>query len=229
MGTPEITGLENKQILVFTKTSGFRHESIPDGKIALQRLAEKNHFAVDTTENADIFTRENLAKYDAIVFLNTSGNVLNDEQQKAFVEYIGQGGGYVGIHAASDTEWDWPWYGKLVGAYFDDHPELQEATIRVTNQEHPSTVHLPELWTRFDEWYNFKSNPRNQVNVLAEVDESTYEGGTMNGDHPIAWYHEYEGGRAWYTALGHTKESYQEPKFLEHILGGIIYATGLNP
>jgi type 1 glutamine amidotransferase len=135
----------------------------------------------------------------------------------------------VGVHSASDTEYNWPWYGGLVGAYFDrvhGHSKVTQATLHVIDRTHPSTVMLPALWVRTDEWYNFASNPRGRVNVLMTIDESTYNGGTMGVDHPIAWYHEYEGGRAWYTALGHTSESYYEPLFLAHLWGGIMYAVG---
>jgi type 1 glutamine amidotransferase len=133
----------------------------------------------------------------------------------------------VGIHAAADTEHGWPWYGGLVGAYFASHPEPAQARIRVESRDHPSTRTLPDPWNRFDEWYDFEQNPRSQgVTVLLALDEASYSGGQMGDDHPIAWYHEYDGGRAWYTAGGHTEDSFSEPAFLEHLLGGIRYAAG---
>src|SRR5437667_8230708 len=135
----------------------------------------------------------------------------------------------VGVHSASDTEYAWSWYGGLVGAYLDrihGHSRIMQATIHVTDRTHPSTMMLPAVWTRTDEWYNFATNPRGRVNVLMTIDERTYKGGAMGVDHPIAWYHKYDGGRAWYTALGHTSESYYEPLFLAHLWGGIIYAAG---
>lgn len=219
----------NYRLLVFSKTGGFRHASIKDGKIALQKLATEHGFSVDFTEDATAFTDANLAHYAAVIFLLTTGTILDDNQKAAFERYIRAGGGYVGVHSASDTEYNWPWYGGLVGAYFDrvhGHSKVTQATLHVIDRTHPSTVMLPALWVRTDEWYNFASNPRGRVNVLMTIDESTYEGGTMGVDHPIAWYHEYEGGRAWYTALGHTSESYYEPLFLAHLWGGVMYAVG---
>ena len=213
------------RILVFSKTAAFRHGSIPRGKQAIQTLGLENGFLVDTTENADFFTDESLKKYAAIIFLNTTGDVLNNDQQAAFERYIKKGGGYVGVHAATDTEYDWAWYGKLVGAYFENHPKVQQATLIVKDQHHISTRHLPAKWIRTDEWYNFK-NLNKDVHVLITIDETSYTGG-KNGDyHPMAWYHEYDGGRAFYTEFGHTDESYTEKDFLQHLLGGIQYAIG---
>lgn len=215
------------RILVFSRTTGYRHVSIEPGIAALQNLGAANHFAVDATEAAGQFTTANLSRYKAVVFLSTSGDVLDNDQQAAFMTYIRNGGGFVGIHAAADTEHGWPWYGGLVGAYFAGHPPPAQARIRVENRNHPSTGTLPDPWNRFDEWYDFQQNPRNQgVTVLLTLDESSYSGGQMGDDHPIAWYHEYDGGRAWYTAGGHTDESFSEPAFLEHLLGGILYAAG---
>ncbi|NOV97800.1 ThuA domain-containing protein [Isoptericola halotolerans] len=216
-------------VLVFSKTAGFRHGSIPAGIAAIEQLGVENGFSVDSTEDAGAFTDENLEQYEAVVWLSTTGDVLNDEQQEAFERYIGNGGGYAGVHAASDTEYDWPWYGELVGAYFASHPANQDATIKVEDSVHPSTDHLPERWERYDEWYNFRSSPRDEVHVLASLDESTYQvgSGAMGADHPIAWCHEYDGGRSWYTGGGHTNESFAEPDFLEHLLGGIRTAAGV--
>jgi cytochrome c len=220
---------EEASVLVFSKTAGFRHDSIPAGIEAVERLGEQHHFSVDATEDAEAFTDENLAGYDAVVWLSTTGDVLNDEQQAAFERYVQGGGGYVGVHAASDTEYDWPWYGDLVGAWFDSHPHVQEATVTVEDADHPSTADLPEQWVRTDEWYNYRENPRQHVRVLATLDESSYDAGSggMGEDHPIAWCHENSGGRAWYTGGGHTAESFAEPEFLAHLAGGIRYAAGL--
>jgi len=214
------------RVLVFSKTEGFRHSSIPTGIAAITQLGQEYGFIVEATENAALFNFENLQKFEVIIFLSTTGDVLSIEQQNAFEQYIHNGGGFVGIHAASDTEYDWPWYGKLVGAYFDSHPEIQTATIQVTDQNHISTKHLSKFWERTDEWYNYNKNPRGQVHVLAILDESSYSGGNMDNDHPIAWMHEFHGGRSWYTGGGHTEASYAEPDFLKHILGGILYASG---
>jgi cytochrome c len=212
--------------LVFSKTSAFRHGSIPVGIAAIKQLGLDHNFLVDVTEDASLFTLDNLKQYGVVIFLSTTGDVLSATQQQEFEKYIQQGGGYVGIHAASDTEYDWLWYGSLVGAYFSNHPPGQiKATIEVADKVHPSTNFLSDYWMRTDEWYNFSKNPRGSVHVLATLDEATYSGGTMGYDHPISWCHEYDGGRAWYTALGHTDESYSEPDFLKHILGGILYAS----
>jgi len=213
-------------VLVFSKTEGFRHNSIPNGISAIEQLGQQHDFGVDATEDASAFTFENLQQYEAIIFLSTTGDVLNRNQQDAFERYIRNGGGFVGIHAASDTEYNWPWYEELVGAYFDSHPSIQPATIEVADRIHPSTKHLPEYWERTDEWYNYNKNPRGKVHVLATLDESSYSGGNMGYDHPVAWMHEFDGGRSWYTGGGHTDESYSEPDFLKHILGGIMYASG---
>lgn len=225
-GTARNTGSCSVKMLVFSKTAAFRHASIKDGIAAIKKLATEKHVAVDFTEDASIFTDANLKQYNAVVFLMTSGDILNDTQQAAFERYIRAGGGYAGVHSASDTEYKWLWYGRLVGAYFRDHPRTQQATIHVIDTKHPSTSTLPERWVRFDEWYNFATNPRDSVHVLMTLDEKTYKGGTMGDFHPIAWYHEYEGGRSWYTALGHTTESYTDPLFLAHLWGGIMYAAG---
>ncbi|MFI1962991.1 ThuA domain-containing protein [Streptomyces pathocidini] len=215
-----------KKVLVFSRTAGFRHDSIPDGIAAIKALGAGNGFAVDATEDAAAFTARNLARYDTVVFLSTTGDVLDAAQQTAFEGYIRHGGGYVGVHAAADTEYDWPFYGGLVCGYFHSHPAIQQATIKVEDRAHPATAHLGETWTRTDEWYNYRTNPRSTAHVLASLDESSYTGGNMNGDHPIAWVHEYEGGRVFYTGLGHTKESYADPVFRQHLLGGIRYALG---
>jgi type 1 glutamine amidotransferase len=215
------------RILVFSRTAGFRHASIEPGIAALRALGAANQFEVDATEDAGQFTNANLGRYKAVVFLSTTGDVLNEQQQAAFMAYIRNGGGFVGIHAAADTEHGWPWYGELVGAFFASHPAPAQARIRVEERDHPSTRALPDPWNRFDEWYDFQQNPRSRgVTVLLTLDEASYSGGQMGSDHPIAWYHEYDGGRAWYTAGGHTDESFSEPAFLEHLLGGIRYAAG---
>ena len=217
------------RVLVFSKTSGFRHSSIAVGGDAIEQLGIANGFAVDRTEDAAAFTASQLAAYDAVVFLSTTGDVLDPEQQGAFEGYIRNGGGYVGIHSAADTEYDWTWYGGLVGAYFLSHPELQDATLVVEDHVHESTSHLDDTWTRFDEWYDFRDDPRERVHVLLNVDPPTLPDSQMTADHPIAWCHDYDGGHAWYTALGHTDESWADPAFLQHVLGGIRTAAGVVP
>lgn len=212
-------------VLVFSKTKGFRHKSIEVGKTSLWKLGQENGFNVDTTENADLFTPENLKKYKAVVFLSTTGDILNAEQQAAFEQYIKKGGGFVGIHAAADTEYEWPWYNQLVGAYFLSHPKQQNAEIEIVNKKHLSTKMLPDRWKRYDEWYNYKSIV-DGIKVLGNLDEKTYEGGKNGDNHPFIWYREFDGGRSFYTGGGHTDESYSDPQFMAHVLGGIKYAMG---
>ncbi|GAB3180008.1 ThuA domain-containing protein [Telluribacter humicola] len=210
-------------ILVFSKTKGFRHQSIPDGKLALLKMGKQIGIRVDTTEDASAFTPANLRKYKALVFLSTSGEVFDEEQKKAFQEYIRKGGGFVGIHGATTTEYKWPWYNQLIGAYFLDHPKPQNASIDVWNREHPATRVLPARWNRFDEWYNYRDMQPN-LKVIATLDESSYKGGKHGRIHPFAWYHEFDGGRSFYTGGGHTKESYSEPLFMKHVQEGILWA-----
>ncbi len=216
------------RVLVFAKTAGFVHKSIPAGIAAIQKLGAENGFDVDTTRNAAYFHEDSLKRYSAVIFLNTTGNVLDYRQEVAFERYIQAGGGFVGVHSATDTEYDWRWYGKLVGGYFRSHPRTQAAQFIIKDRNFPTTRFFTDtVWQRTDELYNFKRlNP--DVNVLITVDESSYEGGGHGDHHPMAWYHDYDGGRAFYTALGHTDESYTEEEFLKHLLGGIQYAIGDN-
>ncbi len=213
------------KILVFTKTAAFRHGSIEKGVATLKALGQANNFEVEQSENASDFTFNNLSRYKTVVFLNTTGDVLDAGQQRAFESYIQSGGSYMGVHAATDTEYDWPWYGKLVGAYFNGHPSIQEATLNVVNSNHSSTSHLPNNWVRTEEWYNFK-DIYSGINPLILLDESTYNGGTNGANHPFSWYHSYDGGRAFYTAGGHSNASYDEADFRAHLLGGLFYCLG---
>ncbi|NNE34632.1 MAG: ThuA domain-containing protein, partial [Rhodothermales bacterium] len=227
---PEPEESHGFKALVFSKTAGFRHDSIDEGILAIQNLATAHLFEVDTSEDAGVFTDANLAQYDVVIFLNTTGDILNPDQQAAFERFIRLGKGFVGIHSATDTEYDWSFYGDLVGAYFESHPPgTTSATVVVADRKHPSTAALSERWVRTDEWYNFQSNPRGNVHVLASLDESTYSGGSMGVDHPIAWCQNFEGGRSWYTAGGHTPESFTEPEFTDHLLNGIEWAAGVIP
>ena len=212
-------------VLVFSKTAGFRHDVIATGIQTIRDLGAANSFTVTATEDANAFATPNLAQYEAVVFLNTTGDVLNASQETAFESYVRGGGGYVGVHAAADTEYGWGFYGQLVGAYFSSHPAIQQVTARVQDRGHASTAHLPQAWTRTDELYNYSSNPRSTAHVLATLDESTYSGGTMGSDHPIAWCKTVDSGRSWYTGLGHTQASYSEANFRNHLLGGLRYAS----
>lgn len=212
------------RLLVFSKTTGFRHDSIPAARQAVLELALDNGWSATFTEDAAWFEDSRLSAYRGVVFMLTTGDVLNETQQVAMQKFIERGGGFVGIHAASDTEYDWPWYGKLVGAYFKSHPAIQTAIVSIENPKHPSTSFLPRFWSRKDEWYDFRSNPRGQVEVLATVDESTYKGGQMGKDHPIMWCREVGKGRSWYTAMGHTQESYSETPFRRMLAEGIRWS-----
>jgi cytochrome c len=214
---------QKQRILVFSKTKGYRHESIEEGKVALIELGKKNGIEVDTTEDASLFNEQNLKNYNAVVFLSTTQNVLDPVQQADFKRFIEAGGGYVGIHAAADTEYEWPWYGKLVGAWFKSHPKQQNA--KLTKVGDFENYKVMDTWERWDEWYNYK-NISPDIKVIYNLDEKSYEGGQNGENHPISWYHEFEGGRSFYTGLGHTKESYKDSLFLSHVLDGIKYAIG---
>ncbi len=212
-------------VLIYSKTKAYRHECIEPGSQALQSYFSKYGIVSTFTEDSAVFTAQKLKDFDAVMFFQTTGNVLDSVQQVVFENYIKSGKGFVGVHAASDTEYDWPWYGKLVGAYFSSHPDIQPAALIKTDTAHISCKHLPERWTRTDEWYNFKQAPTG-VNVLLTLDEATYKGGDMGANHPMSWYHTLDGGRAFYTALGHTVESYRDTLFLEHVRQGVIWASG---
>ena len=215
-------------VLVFSKTAGYRHSAIDTGIATIQALGNQHGFSVDATEDTARFTDSGLAPYAVIIFLNTSGDVLDAAQQGALERFIQNGNGFVGVHSASDTEYGWAWYGQLVGTYFADHPAIQTAELTVVDNTHLATLGLPSPWTRTDEWYNFTFNPSGSVNVLLTIDETSYSGGTMGNPHPLAWYHEFDNGRSFYTALGHTEASYSEPLFQKHLLGGILYAAGVD-
>ncbi|MGL1886145.1 MAG: ThuA domain-containing protein [Reichenbachiella sp.] len=219
-------------ILIFSKTAGFRHESIPAGIEAIKKIGAKNGYVVDATEDASLIRDENLAKYQVVIFLSTTMDVLNKQQQNDFERFIQAGGGFVGIHAATDTEYDWPWYNQLVGAYFSSHPNnpnVRTAELYVEDANHISMDSIPNRFEVTDEFYNFKSIQADKINVLLKIDEDTYEGGTNEGNHPMSWYQAFDGGRSFYTALGHTNEMFVNPLFVIHLEGGIKYALGDNP
>ncbi len=213
-------------IAVFTRTTGYRHESIPRGVDAFRELGAEHGFDVLATEDPEKLAAA-LPDCAAVVFLSTSGEVLTDQSRTALRRYLADGGAFVGVHAAACTEYQWPWYGEsLVGAVFDGHPALQPGVVAVEDHDHPATAHLGGRWEFTDEWYNFTANPRGRVRVLASADESSYAGGRMGADHPLVWCHENAGGRSFYTALGHTDESYADPAFRAHLLGGLRWAAG---
>ena len=209
-------------ILVFSATRGFRHASIPDGIKSIGTIAAKNNWKMVATEDSSVFNTNNLKQFSAIILLNNTGNVFGPNEEAALQQYVRSGGGIIGIHAAADCEYDWPWYNQLIGGYFESHPAIQSATLMV-KEKHPATAHLGSSWIHKDEWYNYKS-VSSAIKVLLELDEKSYEGGKMGASHPIAWYQEFDGGRLFYTGLGHTSEAYQDEKFLMHVAEGIRWA-----
>ncbi|HEY2648629.1 MAG TPA: ThuA domain-containing protein [Puia sp.] len=214
-------------VLVFSLTKGYHHESIRAGILAIEKLGRENKFSVDTTTDPQQFREKILAHYAAVIFLNTTGELLNVHQQAAFERYIQAGGGFLGIHAAADAEYDWRWYGRLLGGYFNGHPAQQSANVIRVDSTDPANTHVPAIWNRKDEWYNFKMLS-DDLHILLAVDENSYQGGTNGQSHPVTWYHVYDGGRAWYTAMGHTVESFSDSTYLNHLLGGIRYVMGLS-
>lgn len=215
------------RVLLFSRTAGFRHDSIATAIAALTELQDAGGYLAEATEDASQFSADNLARFRVVVFLLTTGDVLDGGQQAAFEGWIAAGGGYLGVHSAADTEYDWPFYGDLVGAYFKSHPAVQAARVSIEIADHPATAGLASPWSRVDEWYDFRANPRPSVTVLATIDETSYTGGTMGADHPIAWAHATAGGgRALYTAMGHTQASYADPAFRQHLMGALRWVAG---
>ncbi|AZQ38290.1 ThuA domain-containing protein [Streptomyces cyaneochromogenes] len=212
------------RLLVYTRTTGYRHESIPAGVEAVRTIGD---FEVDHTEDPQAFERS-LDGYAAVVFLSTSGEVLTPAGRERLAAYVESGGGFTGVHAAACTEYDWPYYGELLGARFGRHPEYQPGKAVVEDRDHPATRHLPAVWDFADEWYDFRSNPRGSVRVLACAEESSYDGGGMGEDHPLVWCREQGSGRVFYTALGHAAEAYDDPDFRAHLLGGVNWSAGLD-
>jgi type 1 glutamine amidotransferase len=217
------------RLLVFSKTDGFRHDSIAPAIAALQAIAPAREWTITATEDAAVFEPGTLAQIDVVVFLMTTGDVLDDAQQTAMQAFVDAGGGFVGVHSATDTEYDWPWYGELVGARFVGHPAPQDATVNVVAIDHPACAGLPAAWSRFDEWYNFDASPSATSTVLLQLDETSYEGGTMGADHPIAWVREIGDARMFYTGGGHTNESWAEPLWIDHVANGIDWVIGDPP
>jgi len=228
--------LQAKQfnVLLFTKTNGWHHKAINQGVTAINQLAEQHHFGLEWHEDASRINDENLKKFDAIIFLLTTGDILNEEQQKAMERFIQSGKGFVGIHSAADTEYDWAWYKKLVGRNFKIHPAIQTARISVLQPEFPGLEFLPKsfLWT--DEWYEFGEEHSQNLSYILSVDEKSFspkadwgkvKGQGMGAFHPIAWYQQFDGGRSFYTGLGHVGSSYQQPLLQAHLYGGIYWAA----
>lgn len=214
------------RVVVFSRTTAYRHDSIPDGTEAFRALGSAYGFTVHATEDPAELAAV-LGGCRAAVFLSPSGEVLTGAAREALRAHQAAGGGFVGVHAATCAEYTWPWYGELLGARFGDHPEVQPGVVTVEDHGHPATAHLGARWHRTDEWYNFTVSPRGRVRVLASADEASYSGGTMGKDHPLVWCHEQTGGRSFYTALGHHAEAYADPVFRRHLLGGLQWAARL--
>lgn len=214
------------RVLVFHKTAGYRHSSIEAGLEAIEEIGQASGLEVDSSEDAGLFDPRNLSGYLAIVFLNTTGDILNPRQQEAMERFVGDGGGFLGIHAAADTEYDWPWYGELVGAYFESHPDPQSGLVRLVAGDHDVAEGVPSEFEIVEEWYNFESAPPDDVTVLATVDESTYEGGTMGDVHPIVWAHDHLGGRAVYVGFGHDGEAFSHPAVRDLLANAILWSAG---
>ncbi|HTE24215.1 ThuA domain-containing protein [Flavitalea sp.] len=214
------------RVLLFSKTEGYRHsESIDAAQLLFTKMAQEHGFIADTTEDANNLNEDNLKKYQAIVFLHASGSILNASQRTSLQRYIQAGGGFLAIHASADAERDWPWFGKLLGGYFHSHPKIQQAVYRTIDKNHPASAFMPDSIERTDEYYNFEQlNP--DIKVLMTLDENSYEGGNMGQNHPAVWYHEYDGGRSFYTSMGHTKETYSESFFIKQLWEGLNWTMG---
>jgi cytochrome c len=215
------------RVFVYTATAGFRHDSIPAAQTALRAL-DPALFSLEFGEDPAELTRA-LAHSDVVAFVLTSGDLLDETQQDEFEAFVRGGGGFVGVHSASDSEYDWPFYAQLIGAHFADHPSIQRARVLREAASHPSVRFLPEVWQRTDEWYNFQQNPRPEVEVLLRLDEASYLGGSHGSDHPIAWCRSLDGGRTLYTALGHTEESWTDPLFVRHVSEALLWAGQRPP
>ena len=224
-----VTYAQQISVLVFSKTAGYRHESIEAGKKAMEKMAKEKEWNVTFSEDSSLFNSIDLAQFDVLFFLNTTGDILNEEQQNAMKSFLTKGKGFVGTHSATDTEKDWEWYVDLLGASFASHPEQQKATLHINKSfGHSSIEHLENEEEFYDEWYNFKKPVAQYVNVLAMLDEDSYEGKQMGMEHPIIWYHIYQGAKVFYTGLGHTVASYSDKRLLKQIEEAIEWAADKN-
>ncbi|MFF5922345.1 ThuA domain-containing protein [Streptomyces flavochromogenes] len=248
-----------QDVLIYTRTTGYRHDSIPDGAAALAELAHDLGRKAEVTEDPEVFTPGRLAECAVVVLLSTTGNVLTPGGRAALEAYLRGGGALLAVHAAANAEPDWPFYGELLGTRFDGHPEIQPGIVLVDDRDHPATAPLPARWAWTDEWYNFTSDPRGSakpgdgtasgggaqsgggrkpgnstesrdapasgVRILARADETSYRGGTHGDDHPLVWCREIDGGRVFFTALGHASETYRDPVFRAHLSGALTWLT----
>lgn len=214
------------RVLVYTFTAAYRHPSIPAALEALHAIEAEAGFDVVYTEEPAAFEPNMADRFDVVVFANTTGTVLTDSGRHSLQEFIRSGGGFVGVHGASDTEHDWDWYAAMLGAEFTDHAPLPvDGTVVNEAPDFPATAHLPATLTYADEWYNFDRDPRPDSRVVLSLDETGIEGVTMGPGHPLAWARDFEGGRVFYTALGHTSEVWAQPWFRQHLRGAIEWAA----
>jgi cytochrome c len=217
-------------VLVFTRTTGYRHASIPEGARAIRSLGAAHGFGVDVTDDEARLAEPGLRRYATVVFLSTTGDpVTGGAGRRALRDHLGRGGGFVGVHAAADAGRDWPWYRRLVGATFVQHPAVQAARLRVVDPDHPATSGLPDTWTATDEWYDLTPDPGSRLHVLVTVDTSTYRGSVLTGEQPDTWCQDVDGGRSFYTALGHDAAAFHDPYLLRLLLGGILSTAGAVP
>ena len=214
-------------VLVITETDGWVHDSIEAGLELIKYLGDKNRFNVYHSDNSRVINYSNLKNIKTLIFLNTTEDILSEDEQVVMQKFIQSGKGFVGVHSASDTEYEWKWYGELVGAYFKSHPEgtTNAKIIKIENGRF--SKHLNPVWEVEDEWYNFNYTNAD-INVVLELDEKSYYGGENGDYHPITWYHTYDGGRSFYTGLGHLKEVYSNKMFIELLEQGILYASFID-
>ncbi|GHJ91665.1 hypothetical protein SNE510_11840 [Streptomyces sp. NE5-10] len=211
-------------VLLYTRTAGYRHASITDGAAALAGLAAGRGLTAETTGDPAAFHGAGLDGRALVVLLSTTGTVLTPEGRTALEAYLRGGGALLAVHAAANAEPDWPFYGELLGTRFAGHPPLQPGAVLVEDARHPAAAPLPPRWEWTDEWYEYTSHPRAAgVHVLLRADESAYEGGTLGDDHPIAWCRTVDRGRFLFTALGHAPEAYRDPAFLGHLDGALAW------
>ncbi|WP_073124288.1 ThuA domain-containing protein [Reichenbachiella agariperforans] len=213
------------KVLIFSKTNGWRHPSIEKGQSALGEWADEQNWNLTLSEDSLDISVDNLKGVDVLLFLNTTGDVLGEQEQEALVWYISQGGGFVGVHSAVDTEMQWPWFRQMIGARFKNHPKVQEARSTVSHS-HPAVEQWGDSLSFTDEWYNYKEPVVAHANVILNLDEESYNGGNMGENHPLAWYHYFEGGRVFYTGLGHRKGTYDDSGFRTHLSQAINWAGG---
>lgn len=219
-------GAQTIKILAYSKTNGYRHKSIPAAKEALTVLAKENNWEINFTEDSLLFDNyKSLRKYNAIVFVMTTGKIFDSVEAQSFEKYLEKGGGLLTLHTGTDCEQHWDWYMKTIGAQFKNHPKQQQAKFLVVDSTHPATKLLPKDWVVLDELYNFTAPVSVDEHPLIEVDETSYTGGTMSGKHPLVWCRQVKKGRLFQSAIGHTDNFYKDPKMLQFIKGAVLWVA----